>query len=152
MITIVAGALSHAKYAVISMVSSVLHQTVMSIRPIFSETWVWSCGLSKVGQPSACVICWWKKKSLMSSSAYTRSVKLEVPTLIPCFMDMCCNIQSMATQKRAGARMHPCLTPDDVWKHLVTVSAQHGHVHLYSDEECISCSRMSALSGMPFTL
>ena len=53
------------------------------------------------------------------SSAYTRSVKSEAPTWIPCFMDMCCSIQSMAMQKSAIAMMQPCLTPDDVW----TVSA-----------------------------
>ena len=49
------------------------------------------------------------------SSAYTRSVMLELPMLIPGRTDMCSKIQSIATQNSVGARMHPCLTPDVVW-------------------------------------
>jgi len=48
------------------------------------------------------------------SSAYTRSVILELPMLIPGRTDMCSKIQSIATQNSVGARMHSCLTPDVV--------------------------------------
>jgi len=49
----------------------------------------------------------------MVSSAYTRSVKQLRPTLIPGCVHMHM-IQSMAMQKRAGARVHPCLSPNVV--------------------------------------
>jgi len=55
---------------------------------------------------------WGSNKAV--SSAYTRSVKLLRPTSIPGCADMCSIIQSMAMQKRTGARMHPCLNPDVV--------------------------------------
>jgi len=50
------------------------------------------------------------------SSAYTRSLKCSRPTSITGLSFICLGIQSMATQKRAGARRQPCLTPDVVSK------------------------------------
>jgi len=53
-------------------------------------------------------------RNKMVSSAYTGSVKPLRPTSIPECVDTCSIIQSMAMQKRAGVRIHPCLTPDVV--------------------------------------
>ena len=44
------------------------------------------------------------------SSAYTKSVKISHPIVIPGLDFMCRSIQSIATQKSAGARTQPCLT------------------------------------------
>jgi len=46
------------------------------------------------------------------SSAYTRSVILELPMLIPGRTDMCSKIQSIATQNSVGAKMHACFYAD----------------------------------------
>jgi len=48
------------------------------------------------------------------SSAYTKSVKTSHPMVIPGRDFMCLNIQSIATQKSAGARTQLCLTPEVV--------------------------------------
>ena len=48
------------------------------------------------------------------SSAYTKSVKISHPIVIPGLDFMCRSIQSIATQKSAGARTQPCLTPEVV--------------------------------------
>ena len=48
------------------------------------------------------------------SSAYTRSVKNDVPTLMSGLVSMWFKIQSIATQNRAGASTQLCLTPDVV--------------------------------------
>ena len=42
---------------------------------------------------------------------------LEWPMVIPVAMDALSRVQSMARQKREGAKMQPCLTPDLVGKH-----------------------------------
>ena len=43
------------------------------------------------------------------SSAYTKSVKISRPIVIPGLDFMCRSIQLIATQKSAGARTHPVL-------------------------------------------
>ena len=48
------------------------------------------------------------------SSAYTRSVKNDEPTLMPGLVFMWFKIQSIATQNKAGGSTQPCLTPDVV--------------------------------------
>jgi len=59
-----------------------------------------------------------KRVGRVNTSCYirymTRSIKLLRPTSIPGYVDMCSIMQSMAMQKRAGARIHPCLTLDVV--------------------------------------
>jgi len=60
----------------------------------------------------------WEAGSAMSS-AYSRSVTVYLPRMTPFRPLICTMIQSMAGQKRAGARTHPWQTPDVAVKQSV---------------------------------